>query len=801
MFHLPSRSGPVPVLVRLGHLGLLLFIGSTCIPVLVSHAGRAAPAHRPARKTKSPPASVPSARTTTARTMAAPASHPTRPAPKAEELAVQGERRPLNFEKEQHRPAAAVYLSPDELITRNVHTVSDLGKVAPGLQIQSSTGGSNTNFRLRGVGLMDFTGNNTPMVMTYVDGVAFPSTVMTGAQFFDLDGISVTPGPQGWDYGQTSVGGNVSIRTADPTSSFHAGFDEEIASYWHDRTALYVSGPLARGLTFRLAGMTQQGGGYTFSRYDGSTLGNADMGALRAKLFWDPDEKTHVGLTGRWSQDNSQNVGDYIVGLESPAYASLFAVGRDVNRTGWGASQTWANFVGLPGKDVKPFRDNTAWGVDLNMSRVIGPVRISSLSAYNALYRHEYMDWDSTSLGLQETYQNDNTSTFTQQVGIAASRPARLDWGAGLYYNRNITNENFNYDYIDMPGRGYIGQTRYIQTMNTLNAYAHASYRVTGRFGIDFGITHESDSRRLEDLTSGNWYFNPPHNTMTRFPTSGLLSTQFAGGVTLHYQLQQNWLGYVSVKRGFQPGGFTANSTVSATQLKPYKAPTLWAFELGSKFETGDHRYRLNADFFYYLFKDQVFQGFYVDPSKGYLVLYQNAPDSHMWGIETQFEAHPIPHLTLSQRFAYMRAYFDVMQTVNQTATTAQFARTNIWSPIYQSANGQDQGTPKVTLNGMADYAIPLSKRYDLDIEADYSYSDPYKQTGAYAPDQTQIPAYFIANAGITFRPRSRRWYVSAYSSNIANRHYDITRATGIVEYFAVPAPPRFCGARFGMSW
>lgn len=450
---------------------------------------------------------------------------------------------------------------------------------------------------------------------------------------------------------------------------------------------------------------------------------------------------------------------------------------------------------------VKLFRDNTAWGIDLNMSRILGPVKLSSLSSYNALYRHEYMDWDSTNLGLQETYQNDNTSSFTQQLSIANSNPSKFNWGAGIYYNRNITNENFNYDYLDMPGRGYIGITRYVQRMETLNAYAHASWQITNRFGVDFGINHESDSRWLENLNSGNIYFNPGRSTVQTFPTSGLLSPQFSGGATLHYQIQKNWLGYISAKRGAQPGGFTANSTVSSAQLKPYKSPRLWAFEIGSKFETSDHRYRLNTDFYYSLFKDQVFQGFYVDPSKGYLVLYQNAPKSHMWGIEAQFEAHPIAHLTLSQRFSYMRAYYDKMETVNQTATTAQFAETNVWSPIYQSANGEDQGAPKVTISGMADYTIPIRKTYDLDLEADYSYSDPYKQAGSYSPDQTQIPAYFIANASITFRPQSHRWYISAYSSNIGNRHYDITRATGVVEYFAAPAPPRFCGARFGINW
>lgn len=57
---------------------------------------------------------------------------------RAEDLVVSTTRRPFGFEKEQRTATASVNPSPEELTKRNIQSVNDLGKVAPGLQIQST---------------------------------------------------------------------------------------------------------------------------------------------------------------------------------------------------------------------------------------------------------------------------------------------------------------------------------------------------------------------------------------------------------------------------------------------------------------------------------------------------------------------------------------------------------------------------------------------------------------------------------------------------------------------------------------
>lgn len=101
----------------------------------------------------------------------------------------------IHFMRQQHVADSATHIDHQELVNRNVRQMTDIAWVAPNLTIQPSFGSAGLNFALRGIGLMDFTQNNTPSVMPYVDGVAYPISIMTSGMLFDMDSISVNPGP------------------------------------------------------------------------------------------------------------------------------------------------------------------------------------------------------------------------------------------------------------------------------------------------------------------------------------------------------------------------------------------------------------------------------------------------------------------------------------------------------------------------------------------------------------------------------------------------------------------------------
>lgn len=215
--------------------------------------------------------------------------------------------------REQHVGVSSTYISKDTLAQHQVVDVKGLMNLAPNLTVQPQGGSSGVNFTLRGIGFRDFTFNNTPSVMTYVDDVALPIGYMSGAALFDLSGVDVQTGPVGFSHGQTVTAGELNIKTADPTKDFHYGASQDLATYARSITNLYVSGSITDKLQYRIAGYTQHGGGFQKSLYNGEMLGNANKGAIRAKLAWQPDEKTDVKVTGIWAQDNSEAMGAFNV--------------------------------------------------------------------------------------------------------------------------------------------------------------------------------------------------------------------------------------------------------------------------------------------------------------------------------------------------------------------------------------------------------------------------------------------------------------------------------------------------------
>ncbi|WP_167383514.1 TonB-dependent receptor plug domain-containing protein, partial [Gluconobacter kondonii] len=230
----------------------------------------------------------------------------------------------------QHDAHSETVLSRQDLQNRNVRQLTDIVRVAPNLTIQPSFGSSALNFALRGVGLMDFTQNNTPSVMPYVDGVAYPVSIMTSGILFDMDDISVAPGASGFTHEQSTTGGEINFHTADPTPEFHAGLTEDIASYGRNRVEGYVSGPISRSVSFRLAGQSMTGGGFQHNS-KGEGYGNANIGALRGKLRWKIDETSTLDIGGHWTTDQSESSSGHNL------YNSYgVPITSDIMETAWG---------------------------------------------------------------------------------------------------------------------------------------------------------------------------------------------------------------------------------------------------------------------------------------------------------------------------------------------------------------------------------------------------------------------------------------------------------------------------------
>lgn len=709
----------------------------------------------------------------------------------SEELTVSRARNAFGQGAMQHRGVSVTHIDATTLARHQVTDVKGLMNLAPDLTVQPQGNSSSVNFTLRGVGLNDFTSNNTPSVMTYVDGVALPIGYMAGAALFDLAGVDVSTGPSGFTHGQTVTAGEINLKTADPTKTLHYGASEDIATYNRSITNLYVSGPITSRLYYRIAGFTQQGGGFQKNIDTGKTLGNANKGGLRVKVAWQPDDKTDVRFTGNWIKDNSDAMGAYNIqdlSRRTPTYAN----NRD---TGWGFRPEFLKTIGYS-RNAKPSYENTFWGAGINATRHLSFADLTATSAFQQMYVHNLMDMDGTRYAIYDVNVNTNANLFSQELKLA-SRPSqkRFQWVAGMYYDRTTMHTALFNDYTQSGTRPYIQRTSYNQDQQAFSQYGHLRFEATQRLHLIAGVTHESDDRTLFNMQTLR-YNTPLYPTPfdNKYGKHGALTNQFSGMGGIDYQVLDNLMLYGSIRKGFKPGGFTANNTVVPSQLVPTKPESLLAYEVGFKSDYFHHKLRLNTDAFWYDYHGQQMVGLALVPNYGVVGQYLNIPKSRIWGVEMEIDANPIPGLLLHQHVGYERGNYQDFNTLDTAAITAHYIQTGVLNAFYKSFNGVDMGIPKLTLQGSASYKAKLGKDWTLTPYLEYSYRGAQQNI----PGNTlyKMPAYFLMDVGLTFAPKSNKWSISAYANNIIDRRYDITRETGLNGIFGVPGTPRMVGGR-----
>lgn len=153
-------------------------------------------------------------------------------------------------------PVTITAVGAAELQRRAINSVDALARVVPSL-IAGEGGGTVQGgiIAIRGISGADNNPFNDQAVSFNIDGVAIGRASVRRLSDMDIQQIEVLKGPQALYFGKNSPGGIISIRTADPTSTFEAKISQGYefrAREW--RTEGYISGPITDSLGIRVAG-------------------------------------------------------------------------------------------------------------------------------------------------------------------------------------------------------------------------------------------------------------------------------------------------------------------------------------------------------------------------------------------------------------------------------------------------------------------------------------------------------------------------------------------------------------------
>ena len=692
-----------------------------------------------------------------------------------EDVVVTAQRRE---ESAQSIGIALTVLTTDALNDAGVTKVNDLENAVPSLEVEPAFGSGQAQFRLRGVGFIDYTANNSSPVAVNLDGVALPFPIQTQGEIFDVSRVEVLRGPQGTLYGRNTTGGAINFITNRPTGDLQAGFDVSYGS--HDALAGegFVSGPIADGLRARLSVATEQGGAWQRERVTNAKLGDKDKVGARLQLEWDAASNVNLRFTLHASQDKSDAYGLQLIAPFQPTAAGAPLIPADTSpyATGWSLRPGFAQAVGIsPG--TKPGVDNSNLGANFDITVDFGGVRFSSITAYNKLIRRELGDWDASDYVESDVFFHDHTKVFSEEAHLASTGTGPFGWVAGAYYSDEKLHESFYSDFVQRLGGA--ADTDYEQDGKTFGIFGQGNYRFTDSLKGILGLRYEHESLDLKNLLTYFSVANPPVFDSSAFVLSGatplnksLTDSDVSGKIGLEYQIAPRDLLYATISRGVKSGGFTAHNTLNQAAVDPFLPEKLTAYEVGIKADLSA-TFRLNAAAFHYTYKDeQILSKIFDSVSQSYIGRFVNA-DSKIDGAEVELTWRPADSLQITQFVGYKTGKY-----------TSQLLNSNIAPTDF---NGHDLDFPKTSYGGEIALTLPVAG-FRVRSEVNYSYHDKYDQvflleavqdgTGDLAgPPQFQIESYWLANASVTLLPDAgNKWAVGLWVHNLTNQKYFLTK-------------------------
>ncbi len=311
-------------------------------------------------------------------------------------------------------PVSVSAVGGDKIFEAGIAKMEDLAAYVPNLKM--AEGGVGTLVYIRGIGSGENQGFEQS-VGTYVDGIYYGRAQLARAPFLDIAQIEVLRGPQNILYGKNSIGGAISVRTANPGQETEALISLAYEPEYKENTIdVMLSGPVTDSLALRFAARARQADGYMTNQITGEPEPQRDELTARLKGVWDLDDD--VQLTFKLEHGTFDVVGrQFEVISDLPSVSDIFLF---TGRT-YGDIVSNTN-LGLP-------IGNTTYGLRLNED----PAVLDHTADYKT--------------ARQEDYSNNTTFNLTTQ----------LDWTddeGGVY---NLIAAYMAYEYDELCDCDYTG--------------------------------------------------------------------------------------------------------------------------------------------------------------------------------------------------------------------------------------------------------------------------------------------------------------------------------------------------------
>lgn len=706
------------------------------------------------------------------------------------DIVVTAQRRDENLQKSA---LAVSVLSGDALTQSGVSQAQDLSKLVPSLKL-SSAGGGGTQVTIRGIG--SFAGNPfaEPGVAINLDGVYLPRSSGPNGLYYDLERVEVLKGPQGTLYGRNATAGAVNIIVRQPKDEFELRANLEAGNYGKMRGELAINVPIEGVGGFRVAGVILRQDGYFKNGY-----ADDDTNAFRAQFKFDQGGPFTLLLSGDYAHQGGKGSGAVIALSETGFVSSDPRLGasRDgsnvILQNVSNAITSGANPNLLPRFTEDGFIDVTNWGVSATANYDFGGAALTVIPAYRRNETH-YLHFNA---GFPVNSDEYSKATSLEARLSSTDKGAPLQWLLGGFY----FNEDLNFNLRPFQGVAY-GVTLPVLNTRSYAAFGQLTYALTDALRLTGGLRYTDEKKTMDgQLGFQNPAFGPGF-PVTFLPLTGRVSASsvtWKGG--LEFDVSPASLLYASASTGFKAGGFFASQAPNTS--KPEK---LTAFTLGTKNRFLGNTLQLNAEAFYWKYKDK--QVTHIGPIQpfGFNLITENAGRAEVYGAEADLIWQPTRNDRLSVNAQYLHSRYNDF-IYSQTTLTGPPQTACAVSPLTPTSvtvncTGRElPRAPKWTVNLSYLHTFEIGAG-NLDAMVGTRLESRSVMGEEYLPGQYQ-KGYMLSNASLTWRGTDDRYTVSVYVDNIED---EVVKASSFVQpVVGLPlvtlAAPRTYGVRLGFKF
>jgi len=752
-----------------------------------------------------------------------------------EEVIVTAERREESLQK---TAIAITAIDAEALARSGVSQAEDLNRIVPGLGI--AQGGSSTQVYVRGVGNYGTNALADPAVTFNMDNVYIGRFSGITGNFFDVSRVEVLKGPQGTLYGRNATGGAVNIVTNKPVHDFAAGVGIEGGNYSLARSSGFVNVPLGETMALRFAGQYTSRDGY---QTEGTAYDDDQSYAGRLHFLYDPSDDISLLLTAGYLHLDGNG----------PAQIPVTSTGYVNPDDPWESLSTTAP-VALLGA-VSPFAppDLVINGVtrddgflDISVKSFTAQIdgKVGAAARLTFIGNHMETRNKSKSYGPGFLFwQDDDARQDSMELRLGGESEA-LRWVTGLYYYKEQQSSKY---WVD---QGFLfnqtGDDLSALDDKTMAIFGETTFSITSRARLTAGVRLTNEQKTQDGQIFNRQGAAPSSacNLLTGAPPvfidtisaaipqaavngngvaypfpfcrdvqSGSLTwNDLSWKVGADFDVSDSSMAYVTISRGFKAGGFFAAGD-HAEIGNTFEPEKLTAYAIGSKNQFLGNRMRLNAEAFYWDYKDHqesYLSGLYPSTGSAVFGFVTQPADAEIYGLDVEFDALVTDADRIGVKAQYLHAEY----------TDAAFivARPNTAPPISVCSSTQDPVNPTRYTLDCTGQQMPRSP--DFSVTADYShaftfgggarltpgvrvqYSSDYWSAVDYNPLQKQ-DSYTMYGADISYEAADRKWSVTAYGSNLGNEDVYTNSFMYPATNVAMNAlrAPRTYGARFQINF